>query len=70
MDKLAYDFMSPHGSRLSNAAEALGLWQQHRGAWDAKWGSALLYGTDGTLNAEMINRLVSQRDDRRVSLRE
>jgi hypothetical protein len=70
MDKLAYDFMSPHERRLSNAAEALALWQQHRGAWDAKWGSALLYGTDGTLNAEMINRLVSQRDDRRVSLRE
>jgi hypothetical protein len=45
------------------------MWQERRQA-DPTLTPALLYDEAGNLNAELLNRLVSQRDDRRVSLRE
>jgi hypothetical protein len=68
MERFSYDFMAPKDQRLSRVSEALGLWQQNRKITGAK--PALLYGEGGTLDAEAITRFASQRDDRRVSLRE
>jgi hypothetical protein len=64
-----YNFMAPHDRRLTDVGQALTMWQEGRRA-DPKVTPALLYDEAGNLNAELLNRLVSQRDDRRVSLRE
>jgi cytochrome c552 len=64
-----YNFMAPHDRRLADVGQALTMWQERRQA-DPKLTPALLYDEAGNLNAELLNRLVSQRDDRRVSLRE
>ena len=70
MDGLGYNFMAPHDRRLQDVGEALTRWEEHRASSGGMLGPRLLYAPDGTLDAETIKRLASQRDDRRVSLRE
>jgi hypothetical protein len=70
MQESAYDFMAPHERRLADAGHALTRWQDHRPAGNPTRSPATLYEPDGSLDATAINRLVGQRDDRRVSLRE
>jgi len=70
MERFTYDFMAPHVQRLADVGRALTLWQNGRHLPDAKLTGTVLYGADGALDAEVINRLAGQRDDRRVSLRE
>ena len=70
MEPFTYDFMAPHDQRLADVGRALTLWQDGRRLPDAKLTGTVLYGADGALDADVINRLASQRDDRRVSLRE
>jgi hypothetical protein len=70
MEHFTYDFMAPHERRLADVGDALTLWQNSRRPLDAKLTSTLLYGMDGALDGPVINRLASQRNDRRVSLRE
>jgi hypothetical protein len=70
MNTFTYNFMAPHDRRLADVGQALTMWQHHRPAADPKLTPALLYDEAGNLNAELLNRLASQRDDRRVSLRE
>jgi cytochrome c552 len=70
MDKLAYNFTAVHDRRLVDVSEALTIWQGRRERFNAKPASAILYDETGNLNADAINRFVTQRDDRRVSLRE
>jgi hypothetical protein len=70
MERFTYDFMAPHDQRLADVGRALTLWQNGRHLPDAKLTGTVLYGVDGELDGELINRLASQRDDRRVSLRE
>jgi hypothetical protein len=62
--------MSPHERRVADVSEALTRWRENRRPSDMKLAPALLYGAHGALDAEVINRLAGQRDDRRVSLRE
>jgi hypothetical protein len=70
MDQLAYNFTSPRDRRLVDVGEALTIWRDHRRPGDPKLTRAVLYDEAGNLNADLLNRLASQRDDRRVSLRE
>jgi Cytochrome c552/Cytochrome c7 and related cytochrome c len=70
MERFTYDFMAPHDERLADVGRALTLWQNGRRQPDAKLTGTVLYQMDGALDAAVINRLASQRDDRRVSLRE
>jgi hypothetical protein len=70
MERFTYDVMAPHDQRLADVGRALALWQNNRRLPDGRLTSTMLYGGDGALDAEVIKRLASQRDDRRVSLRE
>jgi hypothetical protein len=69
MNRLTYNFMAPHERRLVDVGDALTLWRDAPAPF-AKATPAMLYDASGNLNAEAIKRLASQRDDRRVSLRE
>jgi hypothetical protein len=70
MNAFGYNFMAPHEQRLAGVGEALTRWRENRPSPNLKLAPELLYSPDGALNAEEIKRLASQRDDRRVSLRE
>src|SRR5262245_59051827 len=69
MDKVAYDFLAPHDRRLADVSKALTTWQDAR-RLDSRLTPTVLYDENGNLKADVIQRLASQRDDRRVSLRE
>jgi hypothetical protein len=65
-----YDFNAPSERRLRDVVQALALWQNTRRPSDSNGDPALLFEQDGSLNAAIVNRLVTERDNRRVSLRE
>jgi len=70
MQNFGYDYTAPHERRLLDVSEALALWRAAPLASPSPFPPRLLYDETGTLDGEAVQRLASQRDDRRVSLRE
>ena len=70
MNRLTYNFMAPHERRLADVGEALDAVARIDAHRTREPPRPCCTTTDGDLNAEVINRLAGQRDDRRVSLRE
>jgi hypothetical protein len=66
----AYDFMAPSTQRLTAIGSLLDVWQRTRSASGIRTDGALLFNADGSLKTDVLTRLVRQRDNRRVSLRE
>jgi len=64
-----FDFMAPPDVRLQAIARALEV-PRLRSAADRRTDPQLLINPDGSLKGDVINRLVQQRDLRRVSLNE
>ena len=68
--EVKYDCLLPQPERRAMSAEAIEQWQQQfKKAADSELQSVLI-GDDGTLNTEEIERLLRQRNNRRVDLLE
>jgi hypothetical protein len=65
-----YDFLAPSTERVASVAGILDAWQRGRRPAGMRTDRALLFNADGSLNGDVVNRLLRQRDNRRVSLRE
>ena len=68
-ERLGFDFVSAPDQRLAGRARALQIWRSSR-APGARTGSALLMNADGTFKADIIDRLIRERNNRRVVYRE
>ena len=64
---LDYDFVSLKPQRRAARRKAVALWTRRR---KLKFGSGLLIDSNGDLERATIDRLLRERDDRRVNLRE
>jgi hypothetical protein len=65
-----YDFLAPHGERLTAASRAISQWRRSRGHDARGFDPALLFDARGDLRLDEIIRLVKSRDNRPVFLRE
>jgi hypothetical protein len=64
-----YDFVVPPSERFAATVRALETWRRVRKA-DSRTDAQLLFESDGSPNVDLITRLLRQRNDRRVVLRE
>jgi len=70
-ESFAFDFVGPPNERAANQRRALGLWRDMRARAGARPGEPrLLFNADGSFIADRIDRLSSQRNNRRVFYRE
>jgi hypothetical protein len=65
-----YDFLVPSTERVTSVAGILNAWRRARRPAQMRTDSALLVNADGSLKGDVVNRLLRERDNRRVSLRE
>ncbi len=65
-----YDFIAPSAQRLRDGARAMELWRRVHRTIDRRTDAALLFDIDGLLNVNEVSRLLLQRNDRPVHLRE
>ena len=65
-----YDFAAPPDGRSADGARALALWQAARGRRDRPTERALLFNQDGSMRIDDVGRLLRQRDNRPLLLRE
>ena len=65
-----YDFAAPPEGRSADGARALALWQAARGRRDHPTERALLFNLDGSMRIHDVGRLLRQRDNRPLLLRE
>jgi hypothetical protein len=63
-----YNFVSPPRERSAAIASALNMWE--RDGVDRQTNRELLFDSEGSLQAEVVTRLLLQRNNRPVSLRE
>jgi hypothetical protein len=68
-DRLAYDFVGPPKERFDAVLRAVDLWRSGKSG-PRPADAHLLLNPDGTLQGEVVTRLLSARDHRRVLLRE
>jgi len=68
-EEFGFDFVAASDQRLAGRARALQIWRSGR-VPGARTGSALLMNPDGTFNADIIDRLIRERNNRRVVYRE
>ena len=69
LSALEYDFVAPPRVRFQAQLRTMALWDKARGA-PPRSDPHLLYGRDGSVNIEQVQRLLKARDTRRVLLRE
>jgi hypothetical protein len=62
-----YDFIAPSSQRLRDGARAMEIWRRAGGR---RTDAALLFDGGGLLNVDEVSRLLRQRNDRPVHLRE
>ena len=65
-----YDFVAPPRQRFDEAARAMTLWRSMPRVADRRADRELLFDAAGTPNMDLLNRLLRQRDNRTVLLRE
>ena len=65
-----YDFLAPSRQRLRDGASAMALWRGTPQASGRRTDRALLFDVDGLLNVDEVSRLLRQRNDRPLHLRE
>jgi hypothetical protein len=65
--RLRYDAMWPSARRQKAAADVLEIWQQSGVRTRDR---ALLFHSDGAIDAGLLTRLLAARDNRRIALRE
>jgi hypothetical protein len=69
-ENFAFDFAGSENERAINQRRALGLWRDMRDRQGRRGDETLLFNADGTFIADRIDRLTSQRNNRRVFYRE
>ena len=69
-DNFAYDFVAPPESRLAMRTHALERWRDLRPSQGRRSDAALLFTPDGTFVPGVIDRLIAERNNRRVFYRE
>jgi predicted CXXCH cytochrome family protein len=67
---LNYDFLAPAGTRAAARREALGRWQQRAAESNRGFPSRLLLDQERRLRDDEVERLISTRDDRPLSITE
>lgn len=65
-----YDYVGPEEERRRAKVQALDIWKRERARTLDRTGSSLLIAADGSLLRAALDRLVSQRNDRRIRLAE
>jgi hypothetical protein len=65
-----YDFLASPEQRLESQRKALETWRLARSAADQRDNVQLLFDPEGTLKTDVVNRLVRERNNRPVHLRE
>ncbi len=65
-----YDFLAPPGEREMRRGRAVSRWTRRSSASERPTGEAILINSRGTLQRELLTRLLGERDDRRVYLNE
>ena len=65
-----YDFVSPPSERFAATVRALDNWRRTRRPEDRRTDRELLFNAGGLPDVDLITRLLRQRNDRRVVLRE
>jgi cytochrome c552/cytochrome c554/c'-like protein len=66
----AYDYVAPPAARAATRIRAMEIWRDARGEADRRGRAEILMNADGTFMADTVNRLVRERDIRRVVYRE
>jgi hypothetical protein len=69
-ETLALDFVAPASARSAMRIRALEIWRDRRTKDSARTDAVLLFNADGSFNAPVVNRLVRERNNRRVVYRE
>jgi hypothetical protein len=69
-EQVAYDFVAPPKLRFEAVLRAVDLWRSGTLPGTRRTDRQLLFNPDGTLRGEVVSRLLSERDHRRVLLRE
>jgi hypothetical protein len=69
-ETLAPDFLAAPSVRLATRTRALEIWRDRRVANPVAPDAALLFRVDGTFNAPVVNRLMAERNTRKVVYRE
>ncbi len=65
-----FDFVAPQEQRLARRRRALEIWRDSRARQGRSGDAALLFNPDGTFIAERLDRLLAERDNRRIYYRE
>jgi hypothetical protein len=66
----AYDYVAPPAARAAMRIRAMQTWRDTRRDADRRGRTELLMNADGTFMADAVNRLVRERNNRRVVYRE
>jgi hypothetical protein len=64
-----YDFVAPPRQQFADAVRALNMWRRIPRS-DERAAPELLISAEGYVNMDAVGRLLRQRDDRRILLRE
>jgi len=70
LSMFAYDFLASPAQRRESAQKALEVWRLARSPADQRNDGQLLFDPDGTVKMDVVTRLVRERNDRPVHLRE
>jgi hypothetical protein len=65
-----YDFVSPASARFDATVRALDIWRRTLRPEERRTDRELLFTSDGLPNVDLVTRLMRQRNNRRVVLRE
>jgi formate-dependent nitrite reductase cytochrome c552 subunit len=65
-----FDFVAPPQTRAAQRVRALQTWRDARGRTPQRTDAELLFKGDGTFNAPLIDRLMRERNNRRIVYRE
>ena len=65
-----FNFVAPASAREAMRVKALEIWRRANAATDRRIDATLLINVDGTFNAPVVNRLLQERNTRRLVYRE
>ena len=69
-ETIVYDFLAPEEERIRCRDEIIETWKHTSASRPKRTSAVILFRPDGTLDQEVIQRLLSERDDRKVDLEE